>query len=114
MSHQSASAFTTMSPRRSSTTSEKTLVDTLGQNVDSSEKKYQTYDNKSSFDARSTRSRGSTSSIPSIMDKAAKKIKSKLGGKDSTSKPKPKPKQPEHDPYPDTLYMWRALAETKM
>ncbi|KAI0891934.1 hypothetical protein F4806DRAFT_481197 [Annulohypoxylon nitens] len=109
MSHQSASSYPTMDQRRSSTGSEKTLVDTPSHQVRASE------DQKSS-DTRSTRSRGSTSSIPSIMDKAAKKVKSKLGGKASASelKPKPKPQQPAGDSYPDTVYMWRALAETRI
>ncbi|KAI1087002.1 hypothetical protein F5B19DRAFT_98356 [Rostrohypoxylon terebratum] len=97
-----------MDQRRSSTGSEKTLVDTLSHPARVSE------DKKPSSDARSTRSQGSTSSIPSIMDKAAKKVKSKLGGKSSASEPKPKPQKPAGDSYPDTAYMWRALAETKM
>ncbi|KAI1210120.1 uncharacterized protein F4807DRAFT_423876 [Annulohypoxylon truncatum] len=112
MSHQSAS-YPTMGPRRSSIASEKTLVDTLSQKADVSEKDY---DLKSPFDTRSARSRGSANSTPSMMDKAAKKVKSKLGGKSSTSKtkPKPQPKQSGHDSYPDTVYMWRALAETRI
>ncbi|KAI0886618.1 uncharacterized protein GGS22DRAFT_158267 [Annulohypoxylon maeteangense] len=115
MSHQSASSVPTMTPRRPSTGSEKTLVDTLTQKVDASERDD---DQKSSLDARSTRSQRSTSSVRSVMDKAAKKVKSKLGGESSTSdakpKSKPKPKQPAQDPYPDTVYMWRALAETRL
>ncbi|KAI1459672.1 hypothetical protein F4805DRAFT_455470 [Annulohypoxylon moriforme] len=112
MSHHAASSLPTTSPRRSSTGSEKTLVDTMAPKADTSEKDY---DQMSSFDSRSTRSRGSASSI---MDRAAKKVKSKLGGKSSTSEPKAKPesksKQPASGSYPDTVYMWRALAETRI
>ncbi|KAI2635834.1 hypothetical protein GGS26DRAFT_550571 [Hypomontagnella submonticulosa] len=112
MSQQYTSSSPATNPRRSSIASERTLVDasTLKSNAVEKEAKELNDDNTS------TKSRGSTSSIPSLMSRAAKKVKAKLGEKDSTSqpKPKPKPKQQQPDMYPDTLYMWRALAETKI
>ncbi|KAI1100906.1 hypothetical protein F4804DRAFT_317664 [Jackrogersella minutella] len=116
MSHHSKSSSPAMSLRRSSATSERTLVDTSSRKVHASEKEYQDFDPKSSLDTYSTKSRASSSSFPSMMDKAAKKVKSKLGSKDSTSKPKPKPKprQQVPDSYPDMAFMWQALAESKM
>lgn len=79
-------------------------------------------DHKSSAETSSTRSRTSTGSLPSIMSKAVKKAKSKLGNKESSSKskhkpksdPKPESKRPDYDAYPDTVYMWRALAGKKL
>lgn len=101
--------------RRSSTTSERTLVDTSSRQVDASDKEQvKDYDRKLSIDAGSTNSQGSSSSRQSIMGKAIKKVKSKLGDKSSSSTAESKPRKPVADSYPDTVYMWRALAETKM
>ncbi|KAI0835946.1 hypothetical protein F5Y06DRAFT_274822 [Hypoxylon sp. FL0890] len=98
-------------PRRSSIASEKTLVD---RKLNVSEKEYQDYDyDHKSLKAYSTQRRAGGSSL---LDKAAKKVKSKLGGKDSTSKSnsKPKPKKTVGNSYPDTAFMWRSLAETRL
>ncbi|KAI0380538.1 hypothetical protein F5Y04DRAFT_100209 [Hypomontagnella monticulosa] len=109
MSQQYTSSSPTMNQRRSSIASEKTLVDASTRKLNATEKEKELYD-----DGASTKSRASSSSIPSMMSKAAKKVKAKLGEKSSSSKPKPKSKQQQPDSYPDTLYMWRALAETKI
>ncbi|KAI1139341.1 hypothetical protein F5Y05DRAFT_381668 [Hypoxylon sp. FL0543] len=99
--------------RRSSIASEKTLVD---RKPNASEQEYQEYDyDRKSLDAYSTQSRAGGSSL---LDRAAKKVKSKLGGKDSASKTKSqsktKPKRTVGNSYPDTAYMWRSLAETRL
>ncbi|XXH01592.1 hypothetical protein Hte_007952 [Hypoxylon texense] len=117
MSQQMSSS--TADARRSSTASETTLVATSSRKVYGSKEMGQDKDDdrKLSLDADSTNSQSSGSSRPSIMEKAIKKVKSKLGDKGSTSttEPEPKPKQSTASMYPDTLYMWRALAgETLM
>lgn len=43
-----------------------------------------------------------------MMGKAVKKVKAKLGEKEPS--PKTKPKRLANDYYPDTAYMWQALA----
>ncbi|KAI1412045.1 hypothetical protein F5Y13DRAFT_50656 [Hypoxylon sp. FL1857] len=114
MSQQSAMSSPAAGLRRSSIASEKTLVD---RKLNASEEEYQDYDydNKSSL-AYSTRDRTGGSSL---LERAAR-VMSKLGGKDSASKskskpkPKPKPRQPVRNSYPDTAYMWRSLAETRL
>ncbi|KAI2769798.1 hypothetical protein F4815DRAFT_489458 [Daldinia loculata] len=115
MSPQSELSFSTntTSSRRPSIASEKTLVDTLSKTEDASEEKYQGGNDyrKSSFDVKTM---ASSSSLPSKskMGKAIEKIKSKLREKDTTSKPRGS--RPVPDGYPDTLYMWRSLAETRL
>ncbi|OTA86888.1 hypothetical protein M434DRAFT_399695 [Hypoxylon sp. CO27-5] len=98
--------------RRSSVASERTLVD---RKLNASELEYQDYDydEKLHLEAYSTQSRAGGSSL---LDRAVKKVKSKFGGKDSASKSqsKPKPKQPVRNSYPDTAYIWRSLAETRL
>ncbi|KAI4859286.1 hypothetical protein F4820DRAFT_454023 [Hypoxylon rubiginosum] len=118
MSHQTTLLSSTAGARRSSIASETTLVDTSSRKMYASKEKDQDKDDdrKLSLDAGSTHSQASGSSRASMMEKAIKKVKSKLGekGSTSTSEAKPKPKQSTTNMYPDTVYMWRALAETKM
>ncbi|KAI1385628.1 uncharacterized protein F4822DRAFT_413757 [Hypoxylon trugodes] len=105
MSQQSPYSSPVEEPRRSSFASEKTLVETPYR--DNSEKNNN--GRKSSTGTYSSQSSGSSSS--GIMDKAVQKIKSKLKDRDSTPKPK---RRPVRSSYPDTAYMWRALAESKI
>ncbi|KAI2603160.1 uncharacterized protein GGS25DRAFT_510238 [Hypoxylon fragiforme] len=122
MSHQYTHSSFSSSLRRSSIVSEKTLVDTQAAGATEEKLQAKHNDHKSSAETSSTRSRTSTGSLPSIMSKAVKKAKSKLGNKESSSKskhkpksdPKPESKRPDYDAYPDTVYMWRALAETRL
>ncbi|KAI0096826.1 hypothetical protein F4776DRAFT_556645 [Hypoxylon sp. NC0597] len=112
MSQQSTITSPAADMRRSSVASERTLVD---KKSNAFEQEYQDYDydQKSQLEPYSAQSRAGGSSL---LDRAAKKVKSKFGGKDSASKSqsKPKPKQPVRNSYPDTAYMWRSLAETRL
>ncbi|KAI1763102.1 hypothetical protein GGR53DRAFT_498604 [Hypoxylon sp. FL1150] len=103
--------------RRSSTASETTLVDTPSRQIDTYKKEQAKEDDwKSSLDASSATSQGGSSSRPGVIGKAIKMVKSKLGDRSSASAAEatPKPRMLTTDYYPDTAYMWRALAETKM
>ncbi|KAI1479686.1 hypothetical protein F4774DRAFT_381767 [Daldinia eschscholtzii] len=99
--------------RRSSIASEKTLVATPSQRENGLKEKSQ---ESSNYEGRrlssSVKTIAAHSSLPSKMGKAMEKVKSKLWENDS--KFKPRDKQRVRDGYPDTAYMWRSLAETKL
>ncbi|KAI1773133.1 hypothetical protein F4818DRAFT_423354 [Hypoxylon cercidicola] len=114
MSQQTTMLSSAAGTRRSSIASETTLVDTPSRKVEVFKKDQdKDVDRKLSLDACSTSSLSSSSSRPSIMEKAIKKFKSKLGERGSTSTSEPKPRRPASDMYPDSVYMWRALAGRK-
>ncbi|KAI1660454.1 hypothetical protein F4813DRAFT_350022 [Daldinia decipiens] len=113
MSPQSelSSPTNTTSPRRLSIASEKTLVDMLSRKEDASEEKYQGSNDyrKSSSDVKTL---ARSSSLLSKMGKAIEKVGSKLQEKDINSRPRGS--RPAPDGYPDTQFMWQALAETRL
>ncbi|KAI2627789.1 hypothetical protein GGR54DRAFT_590433 [Hypoxylon sp. NC1633] len=113
MSQKSVKSPVATGHRRSSTSSEKTLVDKSGGKLDFMVKEKDISDDVESYlSTSSTKDGTSSSTVPSFMEKAMRKVKSTFGEKDS--KPTPKHKRPEFDSYPDTVYMWRSLAETRI
>ncbi|KAL7619732.1 hypothetical protein AAE478_010274 [Parahypoxylon ruwenzoriense] len=97
-------------PGRFSMASDTTLVNTSNRERNNSIK--DDFGRKTSLGTSSTTSRGS--SLPGFMDKAMKKVKSKLKDREVEMAPKPKAGQPARDSYPDAAFMWRALAGKKL
>ncbi|KAI5863753.1 hypothetical protein GGS23DRAFT_596258 [Durotheca rogersii] len=107
----SSASNPTERPGRSSTTSDKTLVGAANPNTDSLAKDY-TFRKPPSDASSSSQNRGS--SLPGLVDKVKSKIKAKLKDKETDSKPSSKPSPLANDFYPDSRFMWQALAETRM
>ncbi|KAI1464871.1 uncharacterized protein F4812DRAFT_440782 [Daldinia caldariorum] len=101
----------TTSLRRSSIASEKTLVDTPSQIEDATKEKSQE-SKKYHKPPPSVKAEARNSWLPVKMGEAVEKVKLKL--RENDSKSKPRGRQPVRDGYPDTRYMWQALAETKL